>query len=515
MTGVTVTSTNPLPAVGTPVTFTAAITASPAFTGGGTVQFTIDNGATVVSVPVSGGAASYTTSALTAGGHTVVAVYSGDATYAGSTSATFTQQVAASVTGFTTLASFPTFASTGVTPFEPTGPMLRDSTGNLFGTAAYGGVGGTGGVFELALGSTTITTVAEGTFANGLPYVNGGLAIDNQGDLFGTASGLNGNSGGVFEIVSGTTNMVKLAGFPAGVYAVSPVVLDAVGNIYGTTLNGGASGKGSIFEIAKGSNTVVTIASFNGTNGSSPQAGMILDSSGNLFGTTNVGGGSGRGVIFKLAAGSSVITPLASFATTDSSGPKYPLTLDASGDLFGVTDLGANNKGLVYELVKNAPAITRVASFNGTNGSNPVGPLSLDAAGNLYGVTVLGGSSNNGTLFEVVHGTNAITDLVTFNGSNGSNPQGLGLDSTGTFYGATQSSNSGVGTVFTFQFTGLTAPAIIADAGDVQTYQPADGSGPQAVEFVLTAQRADGTPATINYRTVDGTAKAGVDYKSI
>ena len=79
------------------------------------------------------------------------------------------------------------------------------------------------------------------------------------------------------------------------------VTLDAHGNLYGTTIDGGSNGAGSIWEIANGSGTITTLASFDGTNGASPYAGLTLDSSGNLYGTTNAGGDSGVGTVFVLS----------------------------------------------------------------------------------------------------------------------------------------------------------------------------------------------------------------------
>ena len=89
--------------------------------------------------------------------------------------------------------------------------------------------------------------------------------------------------------------------------------MDSSGNFYGTTGEGGASGDGTVFELAKGSTPITTLASFNGSNGSNPQAGLIMDSSGNLYGTAQNGGANGYGTIFEVAKGSSTITDLASF----------------------------------------------------------------------------------------------------------------------------------------------------------------------------------------------------------
>ena len=99
--------------------------------------------------------------------------------------------------------------------------------------------------------------------------------------------------------------------------------MDSSGNLYGTTAGGGANRDGTVFELAQGSGTITTLASFNGTNGDEPEASLIMDSSGNLYGTTIDGGTSwngttndGYGTVFELAKGSGTITTLASFTGT-------------------------------------------------------------------------------------------------------------------------------------------------------------------------------------------------------
>jgi uncharacterized repeat protein (TIGR03803 family) len=130
-----------------------------------------------------------------------------------------------------------------------------------------------------------------------------------------------------------------------GIYPTA-VALDASGNLFGTTTNGGASGDGTVFELANGSTSITTLASFSGSNGADPTSGVILDSSGNLFGTTSSGGAFGYGTIFEVAEGSSAITTLASFSSTNGVNPSG-LSLDGSGDLFGTTADGGGSGGAV------------------------------------------------------------------------------------------------------------------------------------------------------------------------
>jgi len=127
--------------------------------------------------------------------------------------------------------------------------------------------------------------------------------------------------------------------------------MDSSGNLYGTADLGGASGYGAVFELAQGSGTITTLASFNGTNGEYPLAGLIMDSSGNLYGTTVYGGASSDGTVFELAHGSGTITTLASFNGTDGANPYAGLIMDSSGNLDGTTNAGgAGGLGTVFEL---------------------------------------------------------------------------------------------------------------------------------------------------------------------
>ena len=114
--------------------------------------------------------------------------------------------------------------------------------------------------------------------------------------------------------------------------------MDSSGNLYGTTDVGGTSNKGTVFELAQGSGTITTLASFGGSNGANPFAGLIMDSSGNLYGTTESGGPpSGYGTVFKLAKGSKTITDLASFNGSNGACPEAGLIMDSSGNLYGTT----------------------------------------------------------------------------------------------------------------------------------------------------------------------------------
>ncbi len=175
----------------------------------------------------------------------------------------------------------------------------------------------------------------------------------------------------------------------------------------------------------------------SGTNGGYPNAGVTLDSQGNLYGTTESGGTKGDGTVFEFAKGSSSPTTVASFDGTDGANPVAGVTLDAQGNLYGTTLYGgAGQVGTVWEIVKGSDTITTLGTFDGTNGSRPRGGVVLDTQGNLYGTTSAGGSANSGTVWEIVNGSNTITTLATLSGTNGSPVGGVALDAQGNLYGS-------------------------------------------------------------------------------
>ncbi|HZL34925.1 MAG TPA: choice-of-anchor tandem repeat GloVer-containing protein [Tepidisphaeraceae bacterium] len=339
----------------------------------------------------------------------------------------------------TTLASF-----NGTNGANTEAGVTLDASGNLYGTTFNGGSSNAGTVFEIAKGSGTITTLVSFDGSNGA-NPSAGVTLDAAGDLYGTTDGGgDSNDGTVFEIAKGSGTITTLASFIfANGNAVAGVALDASGNLYGTTYDGGGSGSdGTVFEIAKGSGTIKTIASFNGTNGAGPLAGVTLDASGNLYGTTVDGGDSNDGTVFEIAKGSGTITTLASFNLTNGANPSAGVALDASGNLYGTT-----NEGTVFKIAKGSGTITTLIA----NGASILGGVTLDASGNLYGTTDIGGTSNDGTVFEIAKGLSTTRTLASFNGTNGEDPQaGVTLDASGNLYGTTElgGDGNGDGTVF-------------------------------------------------------------------
>jgi uncharacterized repeat protein (TIGR03803 family) len=231
---------------------------------------------------------------------------------------------------------------------------------------------------------------------------------------------------------------------------------DAAGNLYGTTQYGGANGGfGTVFKLdATGRETV--LRSFAGSpDGEDPYSGLTRDKAGDFYGTTLYGGTQGGfGTVFKLRP-SGKQTILHSFAgTPDGEDPRSVLVRDAAGDLYGTTQYGGTQGGFgtVFKLDTKGK-LTLLHSFSGTpDGEDPYAGLLRDKAGNLYGTTQYGGSGGGyGTVFKL-DAKSKLTQLHSFAGTpDGVNPvAGLWRDAAGNLYGTTYygGTNGGYGTVF-------------------------------------------------------------------
>jgi len=201
-----------------------------------------------------------------------------------------------------------------------------------------------------------------------------------------------------------------------GTYPWASLVIDTSGHLYGTTVEGGAYGVGTVFELkptAGGGWAETVLHSFNtdGSDGYNPYCALVLDGSGNLYGTTSKGGAYDFGTVFEMkirASGSGWNeTILHSFDNiTDGSSPQVGLIFDHVGSLYGTTYGGGSFYGTAFELIPGAGGnwtekILHEFSSTNPDGHSPYGNLIFDAAGNLYGTTSGGGAYNYGTVFEV------------------------------------------------------------------------------------------------------------------
>lgn len=361
--------------------------------------------------------------------------------------------VSSNVTGITvtcgTAGKEITLYSFGPTPYgvQPNASLTIDNSGDLFGTTDGGGPYDCGMVFKLdSTGGETVPHSFCSTASDG----NGpspGLIMDSKGNLYGTTTAGGEYLTGMVFMINSTGSLTALHDFGStntdGRLPQAGLIMDSAGNLYGTTSNGGAYGFGTVFKISPTLAETI-LHSFDGTSsdGQLPVAGLIMDSSGNLYGTTSAGGANGLGTVFKISP-TGTETILHSFsAGTDGEYPKTGLVVDSAGNLYGASaGGGAFSKGMVYEL---SPSGTETVLYSfgsvGTDGAHPNGGLIMDSAGNLYGTTSGGGEFSDGTVFEISSaGTETILYSFGSTATDGRMPSlgRLAMDGNGNLYGTT------------------------------------------------------------------------------
>jgi uncharacterized repeat protein (TIGR03803 family) len=236
----------------------------------------------------------------------------------------------------------------------PQGGLLSVGGGDFAGTTTYGGTAGEGTVFLASTKRSRYEVLFSFTGNSTGTNPTGALIRDKAGNLYGEASsGGNNGMGAVFMLTpSGTeTLLYSFQGGNDGSEPYGGLVSDKEGNLYGVTYSGGASGYGTLFEIAPGG-TETLLHTFAGTqsDGGGPYAAVIRDKAGNLYGTTSEGGASYQGTVFEYTSGGS-FELLHSFAGPDGSTPLSGLLMDKQGNLWGTASLGgATDDGTVFEL---------------------------------------------------------------------------------------------------------------------------------------------------------------------
>lgn len=348
----------------------------------------------------------------------------------------------------------------GAIPFAG---LISDADGNMYGTTNGGGLGAinqVGTVYKLSAGTHTLTTLHSFDGEDGKGAA-GGLAMDANGNLYGTTRTGFYNNGEVFQIAHGTNAMNVLVDFIGsnGHTPYASLTTGPDGNIYGTTTQGGANhwftslGDGTVFKVDANTHALTTLYSFgtDGNDGSRPYGGVAFDGNGNIYGTTTYGGADFRGIVWEISADTHAMTILNTFSGADGANPYGDLFIDSAGNIFGTTNGGgAYNNGTIFRIAADTHEFTTLYSFAGSDGANPYAGLISDEHGNLFGTTTRGGENDDGTVFKFSLATQSLTTLATFDGTNGRLPDGkLLIDAEGNLFGTTsQGGASNQGTVF-------------------------------------------------------------------
>ena len=335
----------------------------------------------------------------------------------------------------------------------PIGGLLK--VGQVqYGTTYFGGADNQGTVYELAHGGTESVVYS---FKGGSDGANpqAGLIADASGNLYGTTYAGGGGSGGcgsVFKLTPGGSESVLYGFSCAGKTGSNPsasLIMDSNGNLLGTTYGGGSVDRGTVFEIASDGTESVVHSFAGGSDGAYPSDAVTEDANGNLFGTTYGGGPAGLGTVFEIAAGGTESVLYSFKGGSDGATPVSSVIEDAKGNLYGTTYSGGSSNcsgagcGTVFELAAGGTETVLYTFSGGSDGTYPEAGLTADKKGNLYGATLYGGDTADcggngcGTVFKLAtDGTKTI--LHAFTGSDGAQPSaGLLAGKKGELYSTT------------------------------------------------------------------------------
>ncbi|OIQ87934.1 hypothetical protein GALL_301910 [mine drainage metagenome] len=336
-----------------------------------------------------------------------------------------------------------------------------------------------------------------------------GVIEGSDGTLYGvTQEGLNKSFGAVYSLDPASGRLSVLASFGANGTEQKPsetLVSDSAGNLYGTTQEGGKGGLGTVFEVDATTHLVTVLHAFTGgaTDGATPSSALLIDAHGNLLGTTSAGGPDDGGTLFEISP-QHTETILYAFGPEGAGNPRGPtgtLALDSTGELYGSTRYGGSaNLGAVYVFTPGAgtaPGTVKVLHnfAGGADGAEPWSGVVLDAAkATLYGTTTAGGTADQGTVFACPVDGSGARVLYSFKASgsgDGAFPWGsLAIDSAGMLYGTTEDGGSdGHGTVFSLDPSSGTETVLHSFAG-----QPGgDGARPVGDLLIDRAGQLVGT----------------------
>jgi len=309
----------------------------------------------------------------------------------------------------------------------PYGSLLMDKAGDFYGVTGGGGNGGGWGtVFKLTPeGTESVLYSFQGGSDGRFPFAP--LIADRKGNLYGTTDeGGNYIGSDCSEFGCGTVfkvqpdgNKITLYEFQGGsdgALSYGGVIADSAGNLYGTTGAGGdggcgGGGCGTVFKLAPDGTETILYAFRGDTDGDEPEAGLVMDNGGNLYGTTFLGGAGSAGTVFEVSPSGAETILYAFKRGTDGANPESALIMDKSGNLYGTTYNGGSNGcrksgcGTVFELAPDGTETVLYAfrKHQGQypHGQYPAGGLLLGKSGLLYGTATAGGPDNVGVVFSV------------------------------------------------------------------------------------------------------------------
>jgi len=309
----------------------------------------------------------------------------------------------------------------------PYGRVSIGPGGKLYGTTVGGGnqacPGGCGTVFRVSPPENCIgrcpsdeSVLYRFRGGNDAYYPTGDLAFDPMGNIYGTTY-LGANAGTVYQLTpaNGKWTESVLYNFTGqngtGGNPYSGVVLDSSGNLYGTTLSGGINLAGTVFELSPAGSgwQESTLFDFHSKkNGVSPQGGLMLATSGALIGVTEADGSRDGGTVYKLdrsGSGWKLTTLYGLSGVGGDCGPWAKVIQDAAGNLYGTTQgyVPAGDYGMVFQLTHTSTGWKEIVlhRFSGGDGEVPYSTLVFDSSGKLYGTTNLGGAHGYGVVFEI------------------------------------------------------------------------------------------------------------------
>ncbi len=335
------------------------------------------------------------------------------------------------------------FCADGAYPYAG---MIFDNAHNLYGTTQQGGASFAGTVFQLQHTNSGWTQTVLYSFTGGADGANpvGPLVIDQAGNLYGIASTGGSGSGTVFELSpsGGSWSFQVIYTFGGGADGVVGIdsgglIFDTAGNLYGTTEMGGTAGFGTVFELTPSSGgwTKTTLYSFAGGNDAAdPLTGVTLDATGNLWGASVAGGDFGGGAVYQLTSNQGSWTESVIYSFSGGNDGSYPefgaLIIGADGTVYGTAaGGGASSQGVVFALTNSGGSWTQSVLYSftgGDDGGQPFAGLTFGRAGSLFGAAAYFGANGDGTLFQLTNTGSGWQEktIYTFSDEQGKYPYG-------------------------------------------------------------------------------------------